>query len=55
MQTLNDLLHVFVHERGYDPPGPQNRRDWAAAIADKVLERRQPIHRVYLPLVLRNF
>jgi hypothetical protein len=61
--TLSDTLYAFVHNWGFKPAGPgpdeseyaQNRRNYAKMIADAVLASpRQPIRRVYLPLVIKN-
>jgi hypothetical protein len=50
--TLRDMLRTFVHEWGYDTPGPENRRALADQIADAVLAQRRPKRRTYLPLVV---
>jgi len=51
--TLSDTLGTFVHDWNYDQPG--ERRRWAAEIARAVLEVREPIQRLHLPLLLHDF
>ena len=47
------VLYAFIHAWNYDQPG--SRRDYADTLAAAVLAQRQPLRRIYLPVVLRNY
>lgn len=49
-QTLSDVLHVFVHQWQFDEPG--NRRDLLDQLDVDILEQRQSMQRIHLPLAL---
>lgn len=51
-ETLSETLYAFVH--GWDYDQADKRREHANMIAEAVLDKRVPIQRIYLPLVVKR-